>query len=160
MLNKSQVENELQELPYPHVGNNTLVIYMEQLEAAFRAAGITIPFSSNEKGMRSQSWSTDFDNVGGAVNVYGLDSYPGGTNCNANSGYTVVETYYKSSLPSRLKYLNQQLVHISGSKITLTRNPSISLNLRVVTSKDGVAPGSTIVSASLQRASRPSITRT
>jgi len=40
------------------------VIYMEQLEAAFRAAGITVPLSSNEKGQRSESWSTDYQNVG------------------------------------------------------------------------------------------------
>lgn len=33
-----------------------------------------VPFTSNEKGERSESWSTDFENVGGAVNMYGLDS--------------------------------------------------------------------------------------
>lgn len=65
----NQVENELQETV--HVANNTLVIYMEQLESAFRAAGITIPLSSNEKGQRSESWSTDYQDVGGAVNIYG-----------------------------------------------------------------------------------------
>lgn len=47
---------------------------MEQLKAAYRAAGITVPFSHNEKGERSISWSTDYQDVGGAVNVYGLDS--------------------------------------------------------------------------------------
>lgn len=72
----NQVENELQETT--HSATNTLVLYMEQLEAAYRAAGITVPFTHNEKGERSISWSTDYENVGGAVNVYGLDSYPGG----------------------------------------------------------------------------------
>lgn len=47
---------------------------MEQIEAAFRDVGITVPLSHNEKGQRSVSWSTDYQNVGGAVNVYGLDS--------------------------------------------------------------------------------------
>lgn len=47
---------------------------MEQIKAAFRDAGIVIPLSHNEKGQRSISWSTDYQNVGGAVNVYGLDS--------------------------------------------------------------------------------------
>lgn len=47
---------------------------MEQIKAAFRDAGIIIPLSHNEKGQRSISWSTDYQNVGGAVNVYGLDS--------------------------------------------------------------------------------------
>lgn len=69
---------------------------MEQLEAAFRAAGSTIPFTSNEKGQRSQSWSTDYEDVGGAVNIYGLDSYPGGLSCtNYNSGFEVVTNYYQ-----------------------------------------------------------------
>lgn len=50
---------------------------MEQVESAFRDVGVIVPFNSNEKGQRSQSWSTDYRNVGGAVNIYGLDSYPG-----------------------------------------------------------------------------------
>lgn len=50
---------------------------MEQIESTFRDAGVIVPFTHNEKGERSQSWSTDYQNVGGAVNVYGLDSYPG-----------------------------------------------------------------------------------
>ncbi|CAD6445310.1 06d14879-ff4d-406c-9ede-0e5b68d0c4e4 [Sclerotinia trifoliorum] len=90
----NQVENELQETV--HSATNTLVLYMEQLETAFRAAGITVPFSHNEKGQRSESWSTDYENVGGAVNVYGLDSYPGGLSCtNPNSGFSVVRNYYQ-----------------------------------------------------------------
>lgn len=89
-----QIENELQETR--HEANNTLVIYMEQLENATRAAGITVPLTHNEKGMRSVSWSTDYQDVGGAVNVYGLDSYPGGLSCtNVNSGFNVVRTYYQ-----------------------------------------------------------------
>jgi len=90
----TQIENELTESS--HVATNTLVIYMTQLEAAFRAAGVTVPFSHNEKGMRGQSWSVDYQNVGGAVNLYGLDSYPGGTSCTSvNSGYTLVRTYFQ-----------------------------------------------------------------
>ncbi len=90
----NQVENELQETV--HSPNNTLVLYMEQLESAYRAAGITVPLTHNEKGQRSQSWSTDYENVGGAVNMYGLDSYPGGLSCtNINSGFNVVRNYYQ-----------------------------------------------------------------
>lgn len=89
-----QIENELQETT--HSATNTLVIYMEQIENATRSAGITVPFTSNEKGMRSMSWSTDYQDVGGAVDIYGLDSYPGGTSCtNINSGFNVVRTYYQ-----------------------------------------------------------------
>jgi hypothetical protein len=90
----NQVENELQETV--HSPNNTLALYMERLESAYRAAGITVPFTHNEKGQRCQSWSTDYGNVGGAVNMYGLDSYPGGFSCtNVNSGFNVVRNYYQ-----------------------------------------------------------------
>ena len=90
----NQIENELQETT--HSPTDTLVLYMEQLENATRSAGIVVPFSSNEKGERSMSWSTDYENVGGAVNVYGLDSYPGGLSCtNPDSGFNVVRNYYQ-----------------------------------------------------------------
>ncbi|PVH74545.1 glycoside hydrolase family 35 protein [Cadophora sp. DSE1049] len=90
----NQHENELQETS--HVATNTLVIYMEQIKKAFLDAGITVPSTHNEKGMRSQSWSTDYQDVGGAVNVYALDSYPGGFSCtNINTGFNLVRTYYQ-----------------------------------------------------------------
>ncbi|KAK5700740.1 hypothetical protein LTR97_005257 [Elasticomyces elasticus] len=89
-----QIENELQETRYDPT--NTLVKYMEQIENATREAGIVIPITHNEKGERSMSWSTDYQDVGGAVNVYGLDSYPGGLSCtNLNSGFQVVRNYYQ-----------------------------------------------------------------
>ncbi|KAK0124585.1 hypothetical protein ONS95_009534 [Cadophora gregata] len=90
----NQHENELQETS--HVATNTLVIYMEQIKKAFLDAGITVPSTHNEKGMRSQSWSTDYQNVGGAVNIYALDSYPGGFSCtNINTGFNLVRNYYQ-----------------------------------------------------------------
>jgi hypothetical protein len=89
-----QAENELQESV--HEANNNLVLYMEQIEKAYREAGIVVPTASNEKGMRSESWSVDYENVGGAVNLYGLDSYPGGLSCtNNDTGFSVVRTYYQ-----------------------------------------------------------------
>ena len=90
----TQVENELQETT--HSSDNTLVIYMEQVEEALRNASIVVPFTSNEKGERSISWTTDYEDVGGAVNVYGLDSYPGGLSCtNINSGFNLLRNYYQ-----------------------------------------------------------------
>jgi hypothetical protein len=72
---------------------------MEQLEATLNDAGVVVPTTHNEKGMRSQSWSRDYLNVGGAVDIYGLDSYPGGflsgKDCNGASGYSVVRTYHQ-----------------------------------------------------------------
>jgi Glycosyl hydrolases family 35/Beta-galactosidase, domain 2 len=89
-----QHENELQETV--HSANNTLVIYMEQIAEVLAEAGIVVPSTSNEKGMRSESWSTDYEDVGGAVDVYGLDSYPGGLSCsNPDSGFVLVRTYYE-----------------------------------------------------------------
>ncbi|KAF2000639.1 glycoside hydrolase family 35 protein [Amniculicola lignicola CBS 123094] len=89
-----QLENELQETTYS--ATNTLVLYMEQLKTAFREAGLIVPTTHNEKGFRSKSWSTDYMNVGGAVNIYGLDSYPGGLSCtNPNSGFNLPRTYYQ-----------------------------------------------------------------
>lgn len=67
------MENELQETV--HEANNTLVKYMEQLKKAYRDAGIVVPLMHNEKGMRSQSWSTDYLNVGGAGTFHQI-SFP------------------------------------------------------------------------------------
>lgn len=69
---------------------------MIQLEDAFKAAGIVVPLTHNEKGMRSQSWSSDYLDVGGSVDVYALDSYPGGLSCTNNgTGFTVNRLYYQ-----------------------------------------------------------------
>ncbi|KAE8414937.1 putative beta-galactosidase C [Aspergillus pseudocaelatus] len=90
----NQHENELQETTYDSY--DTKVTYMEQIAKAFEEAGIVVPSSHNEKGMRTVSWSTDYKDVGGAVNVYGLDSYPGSLSCtNPNSGFNLVRTYYQ-----------------------------------------------------------------
>lgn len=58
-----QVENELQETV--HKADNTLVLYMEQLEKVAVDSGIVVPLTHNEKGQRGQSWSTDYQDVGG-----------------------------------------------------------------------------------------------
>lgn len=90
-----QIENELVE-GSAHEANSTLVLYMEQLEQASREAGITVPFTFNDVGEKHASWSTDYDNVGGAVNVYGLDSYPGNLGCsNLDQGFEIVRGYYQ-----------------------------------------------------------------
>ncbi|KAF1951789.1 hypothetical protein CC80DRAFT_597237 [Byssothecium circinans] len=90
----AQVENELQQTRYE--ANHTLVVYMEQLKTAFKDSGVVVPLTHNEKGFRSKSWSTDYNNVGGAIDIYGLDSYPGGMSCtNLNSGFNMPKTYYQ-----------------------------------------------------------------
>ncbi len=78
---------------------------MKQIAEAFLSAGITVPSTHNEKGMRAVSWSTDYNNVGGAVNIYGLDSYPGGMSCtDPDKGFTVVRTYYQVNYPHPLSF--------------------------------------------------------
>lgn len=71
---------------------------MKQLESV-EDAGVIVPTTHNDKGMRSQSWPRDYQNVGGAVDIYGLNSYPGGllfgNNCNGATGFNVVRTYYQ-----------------------------------------------------------------
>ncbi|EUC30556.1 glycoside hydrolase family 35 protein [Bipolaris zeicola 26-R-13] len=103
----TQVENELQQTRY--VANDTLVLYMEQLKTAFKDAGIVVPLTHNEKGFRSKSWSSDYKNVGGAIDVYGLDSYPGGMSCtNLDTGFNLPRTYYQwfqEVSPSQPEYL-------------------------------------------------------
>ncbi|KAK8048429.1 putative beta-galactosidase C [Apiospora phragmitis] len=92
----NQIENEYQQPGTPHTPGATQVTHMQQIEAAFRAAGLVVPFTHNEKGMRSQSWSRDYQDVGGAVDVYGLDSYPGALSCtNPDAGFHVVRTYHQ-----------------------------------------------------------------
>lgn len=89
-----QIENELTETTYK--SDHTLVKYMEQIKKASRDAGIIVPLIHNEKGMRGVSWSTDYNDVGGAVNIYGLDSYPGGLSCtDPNKGFNLVRNYHQ-----------------------------------------------------------------
>jgi hypothetical protein len=91
----AQLENELGQTS--REPDNTLVVYMEQLKAAFKDAGIIVPLTHNEKGFRAKSWSTDYQPVGDAtVNIYGLDSYPGGMSCtNLDTGFNLPRTYYQ-----------------------------------------------------------------
>lgn len=77
--------------------NDTLVRYMEQIQRASRDAGIVVPFNSNEKNFRGPSWTTDFEPVGdSAVDLYGLDDYPGALSCSdIEAGFHVEREYYQ-----------------------------------------------------------------
>lgn len=88
------MENELRQTV--HEPDHTLVQYMIKLEEAFRDAGVVVPLTHNEKSMSRQSWSSDFQNVGGAVDVYALDHYPGALSCTNNeTGFIVNRGYYQ-----------------------------------------------------------------
>ncbi|XRM38371.1 hypothetical protein ABZX51_001793 [Aspergillus tubingensis] len=72
---------------------------MEQLESVIRDVGITVPTTHNEQSTRYISWSRDYENVGGAVDIYGFDDYPAGflvgNKCDGGTGFDVVRTYYQ-----------------------------------------------------------------
>ncbi|PYH32129.1 glycoside hydrolase family 35 protein [Aspergillus neoniger CBS 115656] len=92
-----QVENELRETS--HKPNNTLVTYMEQFESVIRDVGITVPTTHNEQSTRYISWSRNYENVSGAVDIYSFDDYPAGflvgNKCDGATGFDVVRTYYQ-----------------------------------------------------------------
>lgn len=75
-----QIENEYGEQwltdPTLRVPNETAIAYMELLEANARTNGIDVPLYHNNPNMNSKSWSRDWSDAGGNVDVYGLDSYP------------------------------------------------------------------------------------
>lgn len=100
-----QVENELagqwsdipDRIPDPSIDN-----YMQLLEDGARDSGIDIPLTHNAPNMNAFSWSKDFSNVTGNVDVVGLDSYPSCWSCNlsectgTNGEYVAYQTanYY------------------------------------------------------------------
>ncbi|RDW75679.1 hypothetical protein BP5796_06500 [Coleophoma crateriformis] len=62
--------------------NETAIAYMELLEASARSNGIDVPLVHNNPNMNTKSWSKDFSNEGGNVDIYGLDHYPSCWSCN------------------------------------------------------------------------------
>jgi len=55
--------------------------YMEALDANARESGIDIPNYHNQPNLNTFSWSKDFSNVGGELDMYGVDSYPNCWSC-------------------------------------------------------------------------------
>ncbi|KAH9892198.1 beta-galactosidase B [Xylariomycetidae sp. FL2044] len=80
-----QIENELGEqwLDVANKTDNTPVQeYMEMLSQTARDSGIDVPLAHNAPNMNGYSWSKDFSNATGNVDVVGLDSYPSCWSCN------------------------------------------------------------------------------
>lgn len=55
--------------------------YMQLLEDSARASGIDVPLTHNDPNMRTFSWSKDYSDGIGNVDVVGLDSYPSCWSC-------------------------------------------------------------------------------
>ncbi|KAI1502465.1 beta-galactosidase B [Biscogniauxia marginata] len=80
-----QIENELgnQWLDVgKRIDNVPAQEYMELLARNARENGIDVPLSHNAPNMNGYSWSKDFSNATGNVDVVGLDSYPSCWSCN------------------------------------------------------------------------------
>jgi hypothetical protein len=80
-----QIENELngqwKDIPNK-VLNPPIANYMQMLQDSARENGIDIPLAHNAPNMFGYSWSKDFSNEIGNVDVVGLDSYPSCWSCN------------------------------------------------------------------------------
>lgn len=80
-----QVENEFGQ-QWRDVGrripNDVAIDYMEKLQATVRESGITVPLIHNDPNMRTKSWSKDFSDEGGNVDIFGYDHYPSCWSCN------------------------------------------------------------------------------
>ncbi|PCH40579.1 glycoside hydrolase family 35 protein [Wolfiporia cocos MD-104 SS10] len=63
--------------------------YFVELEEAYRQAGVVIPLTYNDPGE-----GKNFVNGTGAVNIYGLDSYPQGFDCSDPEVWSPVVTNY------------------------------------------------------------------
>ncbi|KAL1852466.1 hypothetical protein Daus18300_012147 [Diaporthe australafricana] len=76
--------------------------YMQLLEDSARASGIDVPLTHNDPNMRTFSWSKDYSDGVGNVDVVGLDSYPSCWSCDltectgTNGEYVAYQTaeYY------------------------------------------------------------------
>lgn len=97
----------------------TGVKYMVQIDEAFKKAGVVVPSTHNEKGFRGQSWSKDYLDVGGSVDIYGLDSYPNGFNCaNPTRGFNIVKYETHGEFSSDIKLITSTGPIIRGLKHT------------------------------------------
>jgi hypothetical protein len=80
-----QIENELngqwKDIPN-RILNPPIAEYMQLLEDSARENGIDVPLAHNAPNMNGYSWSKDFSDEIGNVDVVGLDSYPSCWSCN------------------------------------------------------------------------------
>ena len=80
-----QIENELNG-QWSNIGQRTvnpaIANYMQLLQDSARENGIDVPLSHNAPNMNGFSWSKDFSDAVGNVDVVGVDSYPSCWSCN------------------------------------------------------------------------------
>ncbi|KAB5543083.1 family 35 glycosyl hydrolase [Coniochaeta sp. 2T2.1] len=106
-----QIENELngqwkdinKKIPNPPVAD-----YMQDLEDVARASGIDIPLTHNAPNMFGYSWSKDFSNETGNVDVVGLDSYPSCWSCNLSECTSTNGAYVAYQVADYVGYFEKQ----------------------------------------------------
>ncbi|KAK7961878.1 beta-galactosidase B [Apiospora aurea] len=111
-----QIENELGN-QWTDIANRTdngpVQEYMQLLEQTARDNGIDVPLTHNLPNMNGYSWSKDFSNASGNVDVVGLDSYPSCWSCNlsectgTNGEYVAYPTgsYFTVQSPSQPNFM-------------------------------------------------------
>ncbi|KAK7987253.1 family 35 glycosyl hydrolase, partial [Apiospora saccharicola] len=114
-----QIENELGN-QWTDIANQTDNVpvqeYMELLGQTARENGIDVPLTHNLPNMNGYSWSKDFSNATGDVDVVGLDSYPSCWSCNlsectgTNGEYVAYQTinyydYFTVQSPSQPNFM-------------------------------------------------------
>lgn len=96
--------------------NETAINYMQELNDQTRSWHVDVPFTANNPNMWTRSWSKDYSDAGGNVDLYGLDHYPAcwsciPEECTAINGivepYTVFDYYehFQSVAPTQPSYL-------------------------------------------------------
>ncbi|KAI6778661.1 beta-galactosidase B-like protein [Emericellopsis cladophorae] len=114
-----QIENELNgqwKDIEDRVLNPDIANYMQLLQDSARESGIDVPLAHNAPNMRGYSWSRDFSNATGNVDVVGLDSYPSCWSCNLSEctgtngeyvPYQTIEygTYFSVQSPSQPNFM-------------------------------------------------------
>ncbi|KAK8090208.1 hypothetical protein PG997_005169 [Apiospora hydei] len=93
----NQIENEYQQPGTPHTPDATQVTHMQQIEAAFRAAGVVVPFTHNERGCgRSRGRATTRTSAAPSTSTGSTATRAGYLWCtNPNTGFNVVRTYHQ-----------------------------------------------------------------
>ncbi|KAI6139306.1 glycoside hydrolase family 35 protein [Pisolithus tinctorius] len=80
-----QIDNEYTQSPATHAA------YFQELEDVYHNSGIVVPLTANDP-VEGQNWI----NGTGAVDIYGLDSYPQGFDCSNPTVWSAVVTNYYS----------------------------------------------------------------
>ncbi|KAL5482805.1 hypothetical protein ACEPAI_9400 [Sanghuangporus weigelae] len=97
IIGRLLADNEYSQRP----GNSE---YFQELIDTYRAAGVVVPLTYNDPGE-----NRDFVNGTGAVDIYGLDSYPQGFDCSNPTTWSPVvgnyHDYHLSTNPSQPFYL-------------------------------------------------------